>query len=278
MQLRDKVAVVTGGGRGIGRAIALAFAAEGADVAVLARSVDQIESVAAEVRQAGRRAVGLACDVTDRLAVEDALSRVVAGLQKINIVVCNAGGGQERMHVGADDADVWQAVVEQNLMGTYFVCRAALPHLRAAGGGAIINVGSGMGHQARTGNSSYHAAKAGVWMLTRCLSLEVWQDEIAVNELIPGPVETELTLGLLEMDKPHPRIPSEWVKGPQEVAPLAVFLAAQGPHGPHRAVVQSRPSAAVKPETDPHRAKLAALQRPVRRRPIRKHARSHPRP
>ena len=100
------------------------------------------------------------------------------------------------------------------------------------GGGTIINVGSGMGHQARSGNSSYNAAKAGVWMFTRCLAMEVWQDDVTVNELIPGPVHTELTSGIFEADQPHPSEPSEWVKRADQVAPLAVFLASQGSKGP----------------------------------------------
>ena len=232
MQLKDKVAVITGGGRGIGRAIALAFAEQGAAVAILARTTDQIEKVAAEIRQTRQRVFTRCCDVTDRAAVEQALAAVAKEFQQIDIVVCNAGGGRERTHVGQDNPEAWQAVIEQNLLGTYHVCRAALPHLRAAGGGAVINVGSGMGHQARAGNSSYHAAKAGVWMLTRCLAMEVWEDGIAVNELVPGPVATDLTAGLLELGRPHPKIPSEWTKAPSEVAPLAIYLATQGRHGP----------------------------------------------
>ncbi|HAY79156.1 MAG TPA: short-chain dehydrogenase [Planctomycetaceae bacterium] len=232
MQLQNKVAVITGGGRGIGRAIALAFAEQGASVAVAARTSEQIESVAAEIRQTGQPASAHCCDVTDRASVEQTFATVAQEFQHIDIVVCNAGGGRERTYVGQDDPDAWQAVVEQNLLGTYHVCRAALPYLREAGGGAVINVGSGMGHQARPGNSSYHAAKAGVWMLTRCLAMEVWEDGVAVNELVPGPVATELTSGLLELGAPHPKIPSEWTKAPQDVAPLAVFLATQGRQGP----------------------------------------------
>lgn len=232
MQLQGKVTVVTGGGRGIGRAIALAFAEQGAAVAILARTAEQIEGVAAEIREMGQRAFTRCCDVTDRVAVEQALAAVVQEFQRVDVVVCNAGGGRERTRVGRDDPAEWQAVIEQNLLGTYHVCRAALPHLRAAGGGAVINVGSGMGHQARAGNSSYHAAKAGVWMLTRCLAMEVWEDGIAVNELVPGPVATDLTDGLLELGMPHPKIPSEWTKAPSEVAPLAIFLATQGRQGP----------------------------------------------
>ena len=231
MKLATKVAVVTGGGRGIGRSIALAFANEGADVCVTARSKDEIDTVAAEIEQTGRKGIAEVCDVTDRRQVGRAIESTVSQLGSIDILVNNAGGGRERTIVGDDDPAVWADVIEVNLLGTYFTSRAALPHLKDRGG-TIINVGSGMGHQARSGNSSYNAAKAGVWMFTRCLAMEVWEDGVTVNELIPGPVHTELTSEIFQVDRPHPSVPSEWVKRADEVAPLAVFLATQGPKGP----------------------------------------------
>jgi 3-oxoacyl-[acyl-carrier protein] reductase len=232
MQLMGKAAIVTGGGRGIGRAIALAFAREGADICVVARTPSQIGEVAEEIRQLGRKAAAVVCDVTDFSAVESAVNDTARVLGHIDILVNNAGGGEERTKVGQDDPEVWRHVIELNLLGTYYFSREVLPHLRENGGGTIINVGSGMGHQARIGNSSYNAAKAGVWMLTRCLAMELCEESITVNELIPGPVATELTSGLFEENKPHPSIPGEWVKGPEEVVPLALHLATQGPHGP----------------------------------------------
>ena len=101
-----------------------------------------------------------------------------------------------------------------------------------SGGGRIINVGSGMGHQPRPGNSSYKVAKAGFWMLTRCLALELWQENIVGNVLVPGPVHTELTDDIFQPLAPHPSIESEWVKRPEDVPPLALFLAAQPVTGP----------------------------------------------
>ena len=104
--------------------------------------------------------------------------------------------------------------------------------MKAAGGGKIINIGSGMGHQPRTNNSSYNAAKAAVAMFTKCLALEVWEHNIVVNELIPGPVATRLTADIFESDAPHPQFASEWVKEPQDVVPMAMFLATQPDRGP----------------------------------------------
>ena len=231
-QLDGQVAIVTGGGRGIGKAIALELAREGADVCVTARSDDQVQTVAKEIADVGRNGLGVACDVSNRQSVESMVEQVAARFGRIDILVNNAGGGTERTKVGEDDPDEWASVIEINLIGTYYCSRAALPHLKASGSGRVINVGSGMGHQPRVGNSSYNVAKAGQWMLTRCLSMELWESGIAVNELVPGPVYTELTKGVFEADKPHATMSSEWVKQPEEVVPLAMFLATQGEHGP----------------------------------------------
>ncbi len=232
MKLKDKAALITGGGRGIGRAIALACAEAGANVAVLGRTQSEIESVAADVMAMGRVGVAEVCDVTNRTAVDRAVASVVERLGRLDILVNNAGGGAERTYVGDDDPDSWVRVIELNLHGTYFCTRAALPYLKAAGGAKIINVGSGMGHQPRKGNSSYNAAKAGVWMLTQCLAMELWNDGIEVNELIPGPVYTELTSDIFPRAGAHPQIEGERVKRPEDVVPLAMFLATHPPGGP----------------------------------------------
>ncbi|MEQ8789652.1 MAG: SDR family oxidoreductase [Pirellulaceae bacterium] len=232
MKLTGKTALITGGGRGIGRAMALAFARQGADVAVLGRTQAEIDEVASQIEALGRRGVAEICDVTDRAAVERAIEAAVKKLGRLDILVNNAGGGTERTRVGEDDPDGWVRAIEVNLHGTYFCTRAALPHLKAAGGGKIINVGSGMGHQPRKGNSSYNAAKAGVWMLTRCLAMELWEHGIDVNELIPGPVYTELTSDVFPQSGPHPQIEGEQVKSPEDVVPIAMFLATQPQGGP----------------------------------------------
>lgn len=230
--LTGQAALVTGGGRGIGRAIALAYAKSGAAVCVTSRTAPEIEQVAAEIQDAGGKAIAVTCDVSDRASVEPMVEQTVQQLGRLDILVNNAGGGLERTLVGEDDPDVWQRVVEINLLGTYFCTRAALPHLKADEGGKIINVGSGMGHQARAKNTSYNVSKAGVWMLTRCLALELWEAGVTVNELIPGPVYTELTADVFPKDRAHPAISSEWVKAPEDVVPLALMLATQSDKGP----------------------------------------------
>lgn len=233
-QLTNRRALITGGGRGIGRAIALAFADEGARVCVTARTGEQLREVVREIERRGGRAWGMECDVTDYAAVEAMVSDAAEHLGGIDVLVNNAGGSICRGAVADSDPEAWAAAVQLNLVGSYHCCHAALPHLVAAGGGKILNIGSGMGHSALPGNSSYNAAKAGLWMLTKCLSQEVWQHGIDVNEIIPGPVYTEATKGAFDPtgSTPVPFAESERVKQPEEVAPLAVYLAAQPPGGP----------------------------------------------
>ena len=232
MDLTGKVALVTGGGRGIGRATALALAEAGADVAMLARSADELEAVAAEVRRLGRRGLALPCDVTDAAGASEAVSRAVAELGRLDILVNNAGGGEERKPTIESDPDRWAQTVAVNLTSVYNVTHVALPHLIAAGGGKIVNVGSGMGHAAAPGNLAYSAAKAGVWMFTRGLAMEVWEHGIDVNEVVPGPVLTRLTEDVFTVGAPPPFAPSERVKRPEEVADLILWQQRQGPGGP----------------------------------------------
>ncbi|MBI4581186.1 MAG: SDR family oxidoreductase [Planctomycetes bacterium] len=231
MRLAGKVACVTGGGRGIGRAVALALAGEGADVGVTARTVAEIETVAGEIRARGRRAVAVPCDVRDPQAVARMIDSMVAALGRLDILINNAGGGAERNPVVDSDPDRWVRGIEVNLLGPYFVSRAAIPHLVRAGGGKIINIGSGLGRLPRAGSSCYCSAKAGLWMLTRCLAMEVWKDGIEVNEVAPGPVWTRLTADVFDPVKP-PLAPSERVKQPEECVPIILFLAAHPPGGP----------------------------------------------
>jgi 3-oxoacyl-[acyl-carrier protein] reductase len=232
VDLAGKVALVTGGGRGIGRATALALAGAGADIAVLARSAGELEAVAGEIRGLGRRSVAITCDVTRHEACQDAVERAVAELGCLDILVNNAGGGEERKPTLHSAPERWAHTIEVNLLGVYYVSHAALPHLIAAGGGKIVNVGSGMGHLATPGNLAYNTAKAGVWMFTRGLAMEVWDHGIDVNEVVPGPVLTRLTEGVFAEGAPPPFAPSERVKGPAEVAELILWLACQRPGGP----------------------------------------------
>jgi len=232
MTLDGQVALITGGGRGIGRATALALAGAGADVAVSARTASEIDAVAAAVRARGRRAIAVPCDVTREPECQAAVDRVVGELGGLDILVNNAGGGSERVPLVDSDPGKWTDTIALNVLGVYYTTRAALPHLIRAGRGKIINVGSGMGHGVATGNAAYSAAKAAVWMVTQVLAQEVWPHGIDVNEVVPGPVLTRLTEGEFRTDAPPPFSPSERVKPPEEVAELILWLATRPPGGP----------------------------------------------
>ncbi len=229
--LAGKVALITGGGRGIGRAIALSYADAGADVAVVSRTQSQLDEVAGEITALGRHAIGLVCDVTDFDAVTSMAAAFRAEFDRLDILVNNAGGPIETRPVLESDPTQWVAGVELNLHSAYYVSKALLPQMIESGdGGKVINIGSGMGRT--PGPGTYPVAKAALWMLTQSLSMEVWQQDIDVNELIPGPVETFLTRGRMKVGETPPFAESERVKPPEDVAPLALWLATQQKGGP----------------------------------------------
>lgn len=230
--LNGKVAVITGAGRGIGRAIALAYAAAGAAVVCAARTTAQLEETVQAIHSGGGQAFAIPTDVTQPAAVAQLFAQSAAHFGGIDIVVLNAGINPDRRTVATSDPDAWRLTLEVNLVGPYFCAKAALPYLKQRGAGKIILIGSGMGHRGGAGNSAYACSKAGLWMLTRVLAQEVWQDNISVNELIPGPVETAMTTSADARQGVAFTTNSEWLKEPEDVTPLALFLATQPDIGP----------------------------------------------
>lgn len=230
--LEGQVALVTGGGRGIGRAIALALADAGADVCVLARTSSQIEAVAEEITAKGRKAISITADVTNRPSVEQAATEFSANFSRLDVLVNNAGGATDRSGIMESSIDDWLTAVRLNIDSVYLVSHFFVPVMVKNDGGKIINVGSGMGHSPGSANSSYRVGKAGSWMLTQCMSEELWDRGIEVNELVPGPVATDATKSIMKIGGPPPFAPSERVKSPEEVAPLALWLATQAAGGP----------------------------------------------
>ena len=234
LSLQGKVALVTGAGKGIGRAIAAGFAQHGASVCCAGRSAADLQSLAGQIRADGGNATISVADVSAPADVERMVAACVEAFGRLDILVINAGVGGEKTTVERSDPEHWRRTMNVNLFGAYLCARAAIPALRNAGGGKIITIGSGIGHRGLTSLSDYACAKAGLWMLTRTLAQELAPDGIDVNELIPGPVVTDMTANQVAQSHldANPALKQEWVKQPADVLPLALFLATQPPRGP----------------------------------------------
>lgn len=226
--LAGKVAVITGAGRGIGRAIALAYARAGAAVVCSARSRNEIDETAALVAAGGGTASACVADVGSYTAMQALFRHAVDVHGGVDIVVANAGvWGQARTVADSDPAH-WAQTIHVNLLGAFHTAHAAIPHLRARGAGKIIFMGSGARHSTALGMSAYSASKLALWKLTQVLAMELQEHRISVNELIPGPVKTAMTADFGQ----HAFAPSEWIKEPDDVVPMAMFLATQPDIGP----------------------------------------------
>ena len=231
--LEGKVAVVTGSGRGIGKAIALGYAREGASVCCAARTQAEIDATLREIEGGGGRGLAVTTDVTQLDSVQLMFKATADPFGGVDILVANAGGNIGNGLVEESDPAVWLATLDVNLTGVYYCARTAIPYPRERGAGKIIVTGSGIGYRGHPGNSAYACSKAGLSMFTRVLAQEVWEHNISVNELIPGPVVTERSRhgGSAPVGSAS-GIESEWVKGPEDVVPLALFLATQPDKGP----------------------------------------------
>ncbi|MFZ0819781.1 MAG: SDR family NAD(P)-dependent oxidoreductase [Candidatus Acidiferrales bacterium] len=233
-RLAGKVAFITGGGTGIGRACALAFVREGAKVGLAGRRIEPLSAVAAEISSAGGSAVAIQCDVTKTEQVERAVRELAERYGLLNVVVNNAGAMAPGNAEQTSEAH-WDMMVDINLKGTFLVSRAALRHLRRAGGGSIINIGSVYGLVGAKQRAAYAAAKGGVTMLTRAMAMDHAHEKIRVNCICPSLVETEIARELFAR-APNPEearkqriamIPMGRAASPEEVAHLAVYLASE---------------------------------------------------
>lgn len=229
--LRGQVAFVTGAGRGIGRAAAIAYAHAGAAVACIARSAPEVEETAGIIIKAGGRAIACTGDVTDFELMAKHCDAAEATFGAIDLVFAAAGASSENRFVADADVDAWRRTVDVNLVGAFCTAKAAIPALRRRGGGKIIFVGSGMGHRGAPGRSAYAASKAGLAMLTQVLAEELIADGIAVNELVPGPVMTAFIAGR-EAQLNQATGGKEWFKTPDDVVPMLLFMATQPRVGP----------------------------------------------
>lgn len=229
LELKGKVAVVTGGSRGIGRAICLGLAEEGCDIAFFARGEEGLRQTESELRSRGVRVLAVPVDATAAGTVEDFIERAAATLGGIDILVNNVGGARP----GDDDA-TWQAAIELNLLAAVRASRAVLPHMRARGGGSIIHITSIYGRESG-GPPTYNAVKAAMNGHSKMLALQLAPEGIRVNAVAPGSIrfpggswdrrvqqDPEGMKRFVEQN-----IPSGRFGTPEEVADVVVFLASR---------------------------------------------------
>lgn len=241
MKLANRLALITGGGRGIGRAIALTFAQEGADIVVAARTLSQVESVAKEIAgQFPVKVLPVVCDVSKVSSVEEMFTQTLDFFGRAPDILVNNAGIAESAPIAKTDDELWQKHIAINLSGSFYCTRAALPAMIARGWGRIINIASIAGKTGAPYIAAYSASKHGLLGLTRSTALEVATKGITANAICPGYVDTEMTTrGVENITKKTGRSAEEAIAAirkmsPQdrlvtseEVAALALLLASE---------------------------------------------------
>jgi len=224
MKLKDKVAVVTGGGRGIGQAIAISFAREGAKVALAARTLEQVSSTARMISGSGGRAFGMAADVTSESDVKNLVERTLGEFGRIDILVNNAGI-LESGPIVSIQTDTWRRVIEINLVGTFLCTKAVVPSMIEGGWGRVVNIASRSGKIGHPFLTAYCASKHGVVGFTKALAEELGPLGITVNAICPGVVETDMVSQTIREQV------GKAIIQPQEIAELALYLAGEDAAG-----------------------------------------------
>ena len=228
-QLQNQIAVVTGAGRGIGRAIALKFANAGADVVCISRTQENSDKVAAEVKALGRKAWAHAVDVADANAVNAAAEKVLAECGRIDVLVNNAGVTRDGLLMRMSDAD-WDIVLNTNLKGAFLMTKAFSRAFIKQRSGRIINISSVIGLIGNPGQANYAASKAGLIGFTQSVAREVASRTITVNVIAPGFIETDMTSDLTDDLKAAilKQIPMGKMGSGDDIAEAALFLAGPG--------------------------------------------------
>jgi 3-oxoacyl-[acyl-carrier protein] reductase len=228
LKLTGKVVLVTGAAQGIGRAIALLLARNGADIVVSDINLEKAEETAKEIRAIGPKAMALKVDVSNLSDVERMVGDILEKLAKIDILVNNAGITRDKLILRMTEED-WDAVLGVNLKGTFNCTKAVIRHMAKQRSGKIVNIASVVGEMGNAGQANYSASKAGVIGLTKTIAREYAQRGINVNAIAPGYIETPMTKALPEKAKEELKklIPMERLGKPEDVAEAALFLVSE---------------------------------------------------
>lgn len=226
MRLRDKVALITGGARGIGQAIAMTFAREGADIVVADVNLEIAQKTALEIEGLGRQAMALAMDVTNYEMVQEGINKILDKMGKVDILVNNAGITKDNLLLRMSLAD-WDAVINVNLKGTFNCIKAVSRPMIKQRSGRIISIASIIGLMGNSGQANYAASKAGIIALTKTVAKELASRNINANAVAPGFIQTEMTAKLSEeiKKKMQEAIPLGKLGTPEDVANVCLFLA-----------------------------------------------------
>ena len=228
--LEGKIALVTGGSRGMGRAMALTYAQAGADVAVCSRHLADSEKVAQEIRELGRRSLAIKADTTVKADVEAMIEKVVKELGTLDIMVNNAGANLRKYLMDTTDEE-WDNIMKVDLTGFYLCAKAAAKVMIEKKKGIIINVSSIGGKKPYPNTGAYSVAKAGAIMLTKCLAIELIPHNIRVSGIGPGPVRTQLNTELWEDPKNkaeyEAKLPIKRMAEAEEITGIALLLASE---------------------------------------------------
>jgi NAD(P)-dependent dehydrogenase (short-subunit alcohol dehydrogenase family) len=233
MRLANKVALITGGGTGIGAATARLMAQEGASVAVTGRRVEPLKAIVKSIEDTGGQAIASPGDLTIPQVCQRTVSETVKHFGQLNILVNNAGTSMVGTALDTDD-DQWHQVMDTNATATFMMCRCALPHMIKAGGGGIVNISSVAGIRGNPQRVAYNASKGAVCNLTKNLAVDFGPKGVRANAILPALVETEMPKYFMTRDgrtwdqvvaEALPRYPLKRIGRPEDIAYCAVFLA-----------------------------------------------------
>jgi NAD(P)-dependent dehydrogenase (short-subunit alcohol dehydrogenase family) len=227
--LTGKVALITGGSRGIGRAIALGFAQAGAKVVIASRKQPALDAVANEIQESGGTALAIAAHAGEEEALESLVEKSLSAFGAIDILVNNAATNPHFGPLLEATPAQWDKIMQVNLRGAYLLCRLVVPGMRARGGGSIINMASVEGLRPSKGLGVYSVSKAALIMLTQALAQELGPDGIRVNALAPGLIKTDFSAALWQTpaiaEAATARTPARRIGDPEDVVGAALFLA-----------------------------------------------------